>query len=191
MAGRQPERLLSETEWAVRHAALDLSRRGIFPTIDRLYECESLADFGESAIRAAAHELVRLGKFPRPAVPAADLADAGLPVRASNRTINVALYRIVEDKGSLYESLSLVTGLSIDSIKCRVHTARECYPTEELDPYATRLSLSESSQVSRSIDRYVLASGDAAVREFAASTFAPRRVRPDSRSLTRDKRSVS
>lgn len=181
------DRPLTETEWAVRHAAADMAKRRMMPTFDRL--CESLPGTEEPAIRAAIHELVKLGKFPAPPEPKAESRTKkvkGRPVK--NKVFNVALWRIVHGKGAIYEALATVTGMTVDALKCRVERAREVYPADELDPDVNRFTLAESSQLSRAMESYLRRAHDPAVREFADKTFTAKRARPDARSQVRDDR---
>lgn len=175
------DRQLTVTEWAVRHAAADMLKRGTFPTFDRLYECDALVDVEEADIRGACNELVRLGKFPASVEP--EEIETNGPV--TSRALNIALFRIVECQGSPYLALAAITGLSVNSIKCRVSAARE-YPSDEIEPADGELNGIERGQLSRSVERYLDHVDDPAVREFASSTIAARRGRPGARSMTRD-----
>lgn len=197
---------LTELEWRVRHAAQDMDRHGIYPTGDRLVL--ALEDDPEPNVRRARHDLISWGLLilrtpavppdrpfvlmPEP-VPEDDELESIEPTEPKVQTtkslvkqFNINLWRIIEDKGSTYEALGFVLGMSANAVKCRVDHARHAYPSEELEPCGLGLSHHEKIQIRKQYGKYLDQSHDPAVRIFAAQVFAPHRARPDSRSRTRD-----
>lgn len=171
--------------------ALDCQR--IYPSGDRLViEAENVP---ECDVRRVRSDLVATGQLkirtPRPEglgpepEPNYDIDDDELPpalVKAAShadreRVINIALYRIVEGKGSVYESLATVMGISPNAAKCRVNHARYAYPSADLDPNAGKFSEADR----RYFLKYTKPGESKAVRDWAAGVVAPRRARPDVR----------
>jgi hypothetical protein len=91
------------------------------------------------------------------------------------KAYNVALLRIVDGRGALYENLHVLTGLSVDSLKSRVKRARWDYPDGE-EPAVL------DGDEKRALSRFYRNSDDPAVRDFLVNINAPPRKRPDWRS---------
>jgi hypothetical protein len=96
--------------------------------------------------------------------------------------LNIALFRIVEGKGSVYQSLAVVLGITPNAVKCRVDDARWRYPSEDLDPEMVGLTAADKKYLAARIAQ----SEDPASIEFAAKIHTARRARPDRRSQARD-----
>jgi len=94
------------------------------------------------------------------------------------RSFNVALYRIINGKGGVIKSLSVITGLSPQAIKSRIARVRVSYADQEVDLYANDLEPDEA----RYMQAHYKDFDDPAVRDFIQAHAAPLRRRPDVRS---------
>jgi hypothetical protein len=95
-----------------------------------------------------------------------------------NRAFNIEILKCLDGKGSLIESLSVLTGLTCDSLKARAKRMRYVATSEELDGPPNRLDGDEMRYLSRVYSR----SSDPEVQEFMAKICTCTRKRPDWRS---------
>jgi hypothetical protein len=120
--------------------------------------------------------------MPEPSPPETDVVPrpAPIPKARSDRpafvAFNRALLDLVDGNGSIYENLSIITRMTVDSMKSRVKRARWSYPEDERP--APRLDHEEAAYLTKAYGR----TDDPAVREFLRSIRAPKRSRPDGRS---------
>lgn len=168
----RPTQATSEVLWIVRLACQDLCRAGIRPTADRL-GTDLGNDYDEHMVRVAFHELISAGELPNK-LEEVEVAD--------KKRFAIALYRVVNDKGGVYDALSTITGKTPNALKCLVNAAHERYTTEELDPGYGRLDNHEKQYLNKLAAR----SDDPAVKEFAEAQLAPQRVRPSCRGAKKD-----
>ncbi len=94
------------------------------------------------------------------------------------RTFNAAIMKLLDGKGSVLENLSVITGLTKDSLKSRAKRVRYDYADDAIEPAADELDADEK--------RYYAArykdSNNPAVREWMAQHVnAPTRRKPDAR----------
>jgi hypothetical protein len=172
-----------------------LDAKGVYPSGDRL--CEACENYGEDAVRRARQRIVSTNAYlfktspPLEATVDPDPSDYGEWIEDSeggpptfklgvdaDREFNVALLRIIEGRGSVVRSLSVVTNLSENAIKSRACRVRHDATDAELNPCEGAFEPHDL--------RYLTAvfkdSKDPAVREFIGTHNAPIRRRPDVRS---------
>lgn len=197
-------------EWQILHSARDMDRSGTHPTADRLIYWNP--DIPEADVRAIRADLIRWGLLkltttpgayavPQPdATPrrrrGAASAGAGRRKRRGDaapatpgpgidpKTAAIALYRVVEGKGSVYRNLGMLLGCTGNAIKCRVDHARNAYTSEELDFEGDEIGLDPGER--KYLTKLFKKLDSPEVREFAATVYAPKRARPDRRSQSRD-----